>query len=657
MSKLVSNCPICHSSKITELKSFNIGKSKFVTLDCGHTYKQELKITDNTQVLTLKDGKIPYPFQLEGIHFAERSGFNCLIADEPGLGKTIQALGVLSLHMEELKPILIIAKSSLTLQWQRYCIQCLDKFAQVVNSKSDLLPGLSIYITSYDTAGKIDWTSISPKTIILDECQMIKNHDAKRTNAIRDIVNRAVVKTPTKISSTERSKKIKRTEMFAENLFEYHGIKSRFSFHIYANMGNKLGLCICKVKDQGIITGDIYISRDHIEQDSESEIIETILHEIAHAITPGAGHRPIWAETSRSIGGNGQAIANCEGSIQEQCKISEPVVKYKLFLSGTPIKNNAVEYWPSLNLLRPQLFPNRKSFISHEVGYYLNSKNVWKPGGIKYPEDFQRKTSDFIIRRTKKEVLPDLPAITRDYRYHEMSTDESEAYALGVKKLEDFLKNANQRDWQFSSQLNSHIMILRHITGLAKIAPIMEYLDEWYESEKEDETKKIAIFHHHIDVGDILEKHINDRSIGNVRIKSSMDVSKRQELLDKFRSDSSIRFMIAPTLAMSEGYDLEFVDTGILLEREWNPANEEQVEGRFIRATPESIEKAKRGELKATVVYPVAVNTVDEYFAELVERKRQHISETLDGRADHQWNESSIMLELAQITINRWKNV
>jgi hypothetical protein len=54
-------------------------------------------------------------------------------------------------------------------------------------------------------------------------------------------------------------------------------------------------------------------------------------------------------------------------------------------------------------------------------------------------------------------------------------------------------------------------------------------------------------------------------------------------------------------------------------------------------------------------MYPVAVNTIDEFFAELVERKRQYTQETLDGRAENTWDQSSIMLELAKITVNRWK--
>ncbi len=654
MSKIISKCPVCNKKGVTEKSHFDIGKAKFITLDCGHSYEIEISLTDDNSIV-LKDGKSLYPFQVEGVHFAEKSGFSCLIADEQGLGKTIQAIGLIHLHMDELKPILCVVKSSLTLQWQRHIMLELEKFAPVVWRNSDIISA-PIYLTSFDMVGKIDWSKFKPtiKTVIVDECQYIKSHDAKRTNALRALVNREVIKTPEKISEDKKSSKLKKTEMMALDLMSYHGLIPRFSLSFYTNMGSILGLCKCRVFGEGIIKGEIILNRHHVENSSEDEVLETILHEIAHAITPGAGHVKIWQETSKSIGGNGQAFAQCEGSVDITQIYKEKEIKHKIFLSGTPILNNAIEYWPSLNLLRPQLFPNRDRFCKWEVGYYQNSKGVYKPGGIRYPKEFRDKTSDFIIRRLKKEVLPDLPTITRDFRYHEINVDETKAYNLGVKKLDDFLKNADTKSFNFTSSLQGHIMILRHITGLAKINPILEYVDEFLEGNGD---KKLAIFHHHIDVGEILVKHLEKREgLKFVHIVSAFNTEKRMELLNEFRLDDECRIMVAPALAMGEGYDLEFCDTAIMLEREWNPAKEEQVEGRFIRATPKAIEKAAKGELKATVVYPTAVNTIDEFFAELVERKRQYFKETMDGKSDVFWNESDVMLELARITVERWKN-
>lgn len=657
MPKIVSQCPICNKKNVTEKAFFNVGKSKFVTLDCGHSYKVEISTTESNDIV-LKDGKKLYPFQVSGVHFAEQSAFNCLIADEQGLGKTIQAIAILHLHMNELKPILCVVKSSLTLQWQRHILLELEKFAPIVWKNSDIVPA-PIYITSFDMVGKVDWTKFKPaiKTVIVDECQYIKSHDAKRTNALRSLINREVTKTPVVISEADKSAKVKRFEMIANDLIKHHGLEGKFKLVFQANMGKVLGLCKCRVRGEGIIAGEIILNKHHVEYDKEDEVIETILHEIAHAITPGAGHIKIWKETSLSIGGNGQAYANCEGTVDPTIIYKEKEIQHKIFLSGTPILNNATEYWPALNMLRSNQFPNRDRFIKWEVGYYQNAKGVYKPGGVKYPEEFKKKTSDFIIRRTKKEVLPDLPTITRDFRYHEINADETEAYNKGVKKLSDFLNNANPKSFTFTGELQGHIMVLRHIAGLAKINPILDYIDEFIENNSNGEgNKKLAIFHHHIDVGDILSKHLEARGIKHVHIKATHNTMQRMDMLKEFKDDDACRLMVAPALAMGEGYDLEFADTAIMLEREWNPAKEEQVEGRFVRATPESLEKAARGELKATMVYPIAVNTIDEFFAELVERKRQYVKETLDGKSDYKWDESDIMRELAEITVQRWKS-
>lgn len=654
--KIESECPVCHTKNVSEISHTisQIAQVKWVKLSCGHSYKIKLELTKK-RTIVLDDGKELYPYQFEGFKFAEQSNFNCLIADEQGLGKTIQAIAVLHEHLDILKPTLVICKASLTLQWQRHILLEIGKFAQVIYKKDDPIVPCPVYIISFDMVSKIDWTKFKPaiKSVIVDECQYIKNHEAKRTQAVRDLIKRKVTKSATIVLPKDKSAKVKKAEMMAADLFKWHGIEGRFKYSTYRNMGKILGLTKCKVRGEGIIEGEIILNLDHIERDREDEILETILHEIAHAITPGAGHVRIWQETSLSIGGNGQAIANCSGSVElTSITYDEPIINHKIFLSGTPILNNAIEYFPVLNMLDPNLFYNRDKFIREEVGFYQTEKGTWKAGGIKYPKQFKEKTKHIIIRRRKKDVLPDLPTITRDYRYHEILDDETEAYNQGVKKLEDFLNSANPKGFNFTSDLQGHIMILRHITGLAKIRPILDYIEEFVEA---NEGKKLAVFAHHIDVCNILAEHLCKMNIQTIKIDSTMDVTKRTELLDEFRTSETKNIMIAPTLAMGEGYDLEFCETAILLEREWNPAKEEQVEGRFIRATPESIERAKKGDLKVTLVYPVAVNTIDEFFAELVERKRQYVTESLDGSAN-KWNESDIMLELAKIAVQRWKN-
>jgi SNF2 family DNA or RNA helicase len=147
-------------------------------------------------------------------------------------------------------------------------------------------------------------------------------------------------------------------------------------------------------------------------------------------------------------------------------------------------------------------------------------------------------------------------------------------------------------------------------------------------------------------VGDVVEIKLKEYGIRTLRIKSSQDSMEREEKIDQFRSNPDIPVLIIPTLAGGEGINLQFCSHAVIMEREWNPANEEQAEGRFSRigATSSSI----------LVNYPVATGTIDEYFAEIVERKREIVGMSLDGKSDS-WDHSSIMLELAEKVVNKWR--
>ena len=104
--------------------------------------------------------------------------------------------------------------------------------------------------------------------------------------------------------------------------------------------------------------------------------------------------------------------------------------------------------------------------------------------------------------------------------------------------------------------------------------------------------------------------------------------------------NGSQRILIASSLASGEGLNLQKCSDCIMIERQWNPANEEQAEGRFARIDQKSN--------KITATYFVAVGTVDEFFSEIVERKREIVTKTLGGEAV-KWDQSSLIKELSEI--------
>lgn len=319
-------------------------------------------------------------------------------------------------------------------------------------------------------------------------------------------------------------------------------------------------------------------------------------------------------------------------------------VKYKLAASGTPIKNHAAEFFPILNILAPQIFRTQAGFIQDHCDSYWTGYS-YKVGGLKNVKQFEELTKDIIIRRTRDEVELDFPERNRQYHYFDLGEKVQAAYDATVEEMSEYMENNEGNSFASQQCILAYLNRMRHITGLSKVDDTVDFVDDFINSTE----RKIVVFVHHIDVGDLLEHKLN-KLIDNINEMFEKKISRVTRLLggtgnemferaQRFQKDDRARIMIAPTVAAGEGLNLQTIGDCIIVEREWNPPNEEQAEGRFIRI----------GAAHKTVCvnYMLAVGTIDETFTKIVERKRSIIDQTLDGKI-YDWNESSIMLELAE---------
>ncbi|XP_016194624.1 SWI/SNF-related matrix-associated actin-dependent regulator of chromatin subfamily A-like protein 1 [Arachis ipaensis] len=152
------------------------------------------------------------PFQREGVRFILQHGGRALLADEMGLGKTLQAIAVASC-IQESWPVLIVAPSSLRLQWASMIQQWLNLPSSDIlivlpqsggsnrggfnivspSAKSNIrLDGL-FNIISYDLVPKLQniLTTLDFKVVIADESHYLKNAQAKRTTATLPVIKKA----------------------------------------------------------------------------------------------------------------------------------------------------------------------------------------------------------------------------------------------------------------------------------------------------------------------------------------------------------------------------------------------------------------------------------------------------------------------------------
>lgn len=315
-------------------------------------------------------------------------------------------------------------------------------------------------------------------------------------------------------------------------------------------------------------------------------------------------------------------------------------------MSGTNIEKHAGEYFNTLNLVNHELFPERTRFIRQHV-----EVRDGKMAGLKHPEYFRNLTKDFIIRRKRADVLPDLPKVFRQFRLAEMEGGPLDMY---IKVMKEFLKEAEDpAKPMMPITLLGYLSKLRHITGVAKVDAAMEFVEEFIlETEVE---RKLAIFLHHHSAADVLLAKIEELcKEGNYNAPlyyhAGLDPLKERPAMEAKFAEPGNKIMLLSTGAAAEGLNLQFCSDCLIMERQWNPSTEEQAESRFTR--PGSTAD------RVNAHYLIAAGTIDDFFTEIVEIKRRNVAQTLDGE-EMAWDESSLIAELGKALmtkgLKKWK--
>jgi len=135
----------------------------------------------------------PYPYQNVGMEFLDASGGKTIIADAPGLGKTLQALGY-AVH-KKFERILVVCPASVKFSWESEVEKWTRMSSIIINGKTNLkeIPGdTQVWIINYDLLRKFlgELTKTRFDFLVGDEAHMIKNPTAQRTKAFRQIASK-----------------------------------------------------------------------------------------------------------------------------------------------------------------------------------------------------------------------------------------------------------------------------------------------------------------------------------------------------------------------------------------------------------------------------------------------------------------------------------
>jgi SNF2 family DNA or RNA helicase len=310
-------------------------------------------------------------------------------------------------------------------------------------------------------------------------------------------------------------------------------------------------------------------------------------------------------------------------------------------LSGTPWNNRGSELFPVLNMIAPMKFPSEAGFKRTWVDTYWVG-NQLKEAGIRNVERFREFTKDICIRRERVNVMPELPLTNRTKLNVIMDEDHERVYDEAVDAFVRWYES--EAADMGGMAIIAAMAKMRHLVALAKVPATLDYVDEFVE----DTDRKLVIFAHHIDVQEMLYDEIKTRYSDQFpvyQITADTDSRERFAIQEKFNADKRA-IIVASQLAAGEGLNLQTCSDCVMHERQWNPGKEQQCEDRFARigSTATSI--------NAIYTHMEGLTAIDSQLDAIVERKRVAFHNTHNKEKMQEWNQESIMKELAESIVN-----
>lgn len=280
----------------------------------------------------------------------------------------------------------------------------------------------------------------------------------------------------------------------------------------------------------------------------------------------------------------------------------------RIFLSGTPFKSRPAELYNLLHMTDPEEWDDRWAYwkrycdLQHR---WVGGRNVLDRSGASNIPELSRRIKPYMLRRTKQEVLDELPDLTRQVLPVEI---DRTGYNQAWTELVEALARGQSRAWHLT-KLNR----LRQEVGKAKAKPAIAVAKDLLDSSDE----KLVLFAYHLSVVETLREAL--APYGVTTITGSVSNEERQTRVTHFQEQDNPRVMIL-TQAGSEGINLFRASNLIFVERVWTPAGEEQIEGRLHRIGQKSAVNA---------IYLVARGTVDTRIAQLIDQKRELFRTTM----------------------------
>jgi len=301
--------------------------------------------------------------------------------------------------------------------------------------------------------------------------------------------------------------------------------------------------------------------------------------------------------------------------------------RYAFVLTGTPLENRIDELYSIFQFLDPRILGPLWHFNDRFYELEKRESGTYKVLGYKNIDELRSLIRPYVLRRTRDEVLKDLPARVDNNFFVEMTDPQWAAYKEFQEHVAKLLSKAKrhpltpkEREFLLMCLIKMRLIcnaLALHdkeieIKDSEKTAPKLGELDEILTEEIASNGHKAVIFSQWANMLALTEPILKRIGLGYVKLTGAVPSAKRGDLIQKFFDDPECRVFLS-TDAGGVGLNLQAASLVINLDLPWNPAVLEQ-----------RIARAHRHGQKSSVqvINLIAKDTIEERMLDTLAAKK-----------------------------------
>ena len=293
---------------------------------------------------------------------------------------------------------------------------------------------------------------------------------------------------------------------------------------------------------------------------------------------------------------------------------------FKMIASGTPVENHLGELWNLFRFINPGLLGSKERFAER-------FSNPIERGDKPARLHLKKLIQPFILRRTKTQVLSELPSRTEITLQVEFSDEERHLYEAmrqqAITKIAE-IKAGDGQSMQVLAEItklrrfccNPKLVLKNSTVSGSKLNVFAHTVEELLENRH-----KALVFSQFVDHLAIVREWLDQKGISYQYLDGSTPALERKKRVDAFQAGQGDIFLIS-LKAGGTGLNLTAADYVIHMDPWWNPAVEDQASDRAHRM----------GQLRPVTIYRLVVQeTIEEKIIALHAEKRDLADSLLDG--------------------------